>query len=218
VKIAELLDFAQLDESAQGLWKHCPHELLQLILSLSILPDHNPASSWVTRHADELGEINVVLAYITPQIVVEKLRAGNNLPLTLFWPELTTLALYAIATIDSLLAVRIIESGISKIAEDLSELQPHNCKGVATLLAYLHDLSPNIFITLVKEVDPEKARKNWGWCLQESTESKKVIALICAFSQPIEGPISEVINQLKAKYPRASAYHSTDVEQLSKIG
>jgi hypothetical protein len=136
VKIVNLIDFAQLDEVAQGLWKHCPHELLEFILALSILPDHNPALTWVTRHADELGEINVVHAYIAPQLIVEKLRAGNNLPLTLFWPELTTLALHSIATIDNLLAVRIIESNIPQIAKDLSGLQPHNCKGVAALLVF----------------------------------------------------------------------------------
>ncbi len=217
LKIAEPINFAQLDESAQGLWKHCPHELLQIILSLSILPDHNPASSWVTRHADELGEMNVVLAYVTPQIIVEKLRAGYNLPLTLFNPELTTLALHAITTIDNSLAIGSFESNISNIANNLSELQPHNCKGVATLLKYLHDLSPAVFTTIIQDVDPEKARKNWGWCLQETAESKKVIAIIFAFSQSVEGPISEVINQLKAKYPRASAYHGTEVKKLIMI-
>lgn len=216
VKIVERIEFAQLDESAQELWKHCPHELLQLILSLSILPDHNPASSWVSRHADELGELNVVLAYVTPQIVIEKLRAGNNLPLTLFWPELTTLALHEIATIDSSLAVRIIENNISNIAESLSGLQPHNCKGAATLLTYLQSLSPAVFTTIIQEVDSEKARKNWGKCLQETAESKKVIAMIFAFSQSVEGPISEVINQLRAKYPRASEYHNAEVKKLIK--
>lgn len=214
VTIAELLDFAQLDESAQGLWKHCPHELLQLILSLSILPNHHPASSWVTRHADELGELNVVLAYVAPQLVVEKLRMGNNLPLTVFWPELTTLALHAIAAIDSSLAVRIMENSGSKIAEGLSELQPHNCKGVATFLQYLYGLSPDTFIAILKEVDPEKARKNWSWCLQKTPESKQVIAWICAVSQTVEGPISEVINQLKARYPKAAEYHRTDASRL----
>ncbi len=217
VKIVELVDFAQLDESAQGLWKHCPHELLQLILSLSILPDHNPASSWVTRHADELGEVNIFLAYVTPQLVVKKLRVDYNLPLTLFNPELTTLALHEIATIDSSLAVRVIESNISNIAKNLSELQPYNCKGVATLLSYLQNLSPAVFTTIIQEVDSEKARKNWGKCLQETAESKKVIAVIFAFSQLVEGSIAEVINQLKAKYPRASAYHSTEVKKLFKI-
>jgi hypothetical protein len=128
------------------------------------------------------------------------------------------LALHAIATIDSSLAVRIIESNISNIVESLAELQPHNCIGVATLLAYLHSLSPAVFTTIIQEVDPEKARKNWGCCLQETAESKKVIAIIFAFSQSVEGSISEVINQLKAKYPRASAYHSTEVKQLLKIG
>jgi hypothetical protein len=204
VKIAELIDFVQLDESAQGLWKQSPHELLQLILSLSILSDCNPARSWVTRNAGEVGEMSIVLAYVTPQIVVEKLRAGSHLPLRLFWPPLTTLALHAIATIDSSLAVQIIESSVSQIAEDLSVLSPYNCKGVAMLLKYLHGLSPTIFGTIIKEVDPEKARKNWGLCLQEKAESKKVIAMIFAFSQPIEGSISEVIKQLKAKYPKAS--------------
>ena len=217
IKIVELVDFAQLDESAQGLWKHCPHELLQLILSLSILPDHNPASSWVTRHADELGEVNIFLAYVTPQLVVKKLRVDYNLPLTLFNPELTTLALHEIATIDSSLAVRVIESNISNIAKNLSELQPYNCKGVATLLSYLQNLSPAVFTTIIQEVDSEKARKNWGKCLQETAESKKVIAVIFAFSQLVEGSIAEVINQLKAKYPRASAYHSTEVKKLFKI-
>jgi hypothetical protein len=204
-KIAKLIDFTQLDESAQGLWKRSPHELLQLILSLAILPDCNPARSWVTRHADELGELSVVFAYVTPQIVVEKLRAGNRLPLRLFWPELTTLALYAIATIDSSLAIQIVEGSISNIAEDLSELNPYNCEGVAQLLKYLHNLSPTVFSRIIKEVDPEKAMKNWGRCLQEKTESKKLIAMIFAFSQSVEGSISEVIQQLKAKYPKASS-------------
>ena len=207
-EIAKLIDFIQLDGSAQDLWKQTPHELLQLILSLAILPDCNPARSWVTRHADELGELSVVLAYVTPQIVVEKLRAGNRLPLRLFWPELTTLALHAIATIDSPLAIQIVEGSITNIAEDLSELQPHNCEGAAKLLKYLHSLSPTVFSRIIKEVNPEKARKNWGWCLQEKTESKKVIAMIFAFSQPVEGSISEVIQQLKAKYPKASVFHA----------
>ncbi|GHO98871.1 hypothetical protein KSF_089190 [Reticulibacter mediterranei] len=204
VKIAELIDFAQLDESAQGLWQQTPHELLQLILSLSILPDCNPARSWVMHHAGELGEMSVVLAYVTPQIVVEKLRTGNNLPLRLFWPELTTLALHAIATIDNSLAIQIVESSISKIADELSGLAPYNCKGVARLLKYLHGLSPTTFGAIIKEVDPEKARESWGQCLQEKAESKKTIALIFALSQSVEGPISEVIKQLKAKYPKAS--------------
>lgn len=212
VKIANLIDFAQLDETEQGLWKHCPHELLQLILALSILPDHNPANLWIMRHADELGEMNVVLTYVAPQIVVEKLHAGFNLQLTLFWPELTTLALDAIATIDNSLAVSVLESNISKIAEGLAELQPHNCKGVAVLLSYLHSLSTSVFTSIINEVDPEKAMKNWISCLQGNTEAKKAIAMIFAFSQRVEGPITEVIKHLKTKYPSASAYSSTDAE------
>jgi hypothetical protein len=205
VEIAKLIDFTQLDRCAQGLWKQSPHELLELILSLAIPPDCNPARSWVMRHADELGELSVVLAYVTPEIVVEKLRAGDRLPLSLFWPELTTLALHAIATIDSSLAIQIVEGCISDIAEDLSGLSPYNCEGVAELLKYLHNLSPTVFSRIIKEVDPEKAKKNWGWCLQEKTESKKLIAMIFACSQSVEGSISEVIQQLKAKYPKASS-------------
>jgi hypothetical protein len=217
VKIAGLIEFTQLDESAQGLWKQSPHELLQLILSLSILPDCNPARSWVTRNAGELGEMSVVLAYVTPQIVVEKLRTGSHLPLRLFWPELTALALHAIATIDNSLAIQTIESNLSKIAEDLSELQPHNCEGVAILLTGLHRLSSNVFERIIKEVDPEKARKSWGLCLQEKAESKKVIALIFAFSQSVEGPISKAIEQLKAKYPKASVLQNVDARKPLKI-
>lgn len=205
VEIAKLIDFTQLDRCAQGLWKQSPHELLELILSLAIPPDCNPARSWVMRHADELGELSVVLAYVTPEIVVEKLRAGDRLPLSLFWPELTTLALHAIATIDSSLAIQVVEGSISNIAEDLSELTPYNCEGVALLLKCLHNLSPTVFNRIVKEVDPDKAKRNWGRCLQEKTESKKLIAMIFAFSQSVEGSFSEVIQQLKAKYPKASS-------------
>lgn len=213
VKIAGLIEFTQLDKSAQGLWKQSPHELRQLILSLAILPDYDPAHSWVTCHADELGELDVVFAYVTPQIVVEKLRTGNHLPLRLFWPELTTLALHAVATIDNSLAIQIVERSISEIADDLSGLGPDNCERVATLLKYLHNLSPTALRRIIKEVDPEKARKNWGLCLQEKTESKKAIAMIFAFSQPVEGPISEVIQQLKAKYPKASVFQNVDTSK-----
>ena len=204
-EIAKLIDLTQLDRSTQGLWKQSPHELLQLILALAIPPDYNPARSWVMRHTDELGELSVVFAWVTPEIVVEKLRAGDRLPINLFWPELTTLALNAIVTIDASLAIQIVEGSIANIAKDLSELSPHNCDGVAQLLKYLHNLSPTVFSRIVKEVDPEKAKKNWGRCLQEKTESKKLIAMIFAFSQSVEGSISEVIQQLKAKYPKASS-------------
>ncbi len=218
VKIAKLIDFVQLDETAQGLWKHSPHELLQLILALSILPDHNPASSWVIRHGDELDEVNAIFAYVTPQLVVEKLRAGNTLPLTLFWPELSLLAIQAIAAIDNSLAVSIIESNISPIAQNLAELSPQNCKSVATFLAYLHSVSPSACTAILNEVDPEKAMQNWICCLQGNAESKKTIARICALSHLAEGPITEVISQLKVKYPRASAYHSADIKQRSRVG
>jgi hypothetical protein len=204
-EIAKLTDFTQLDRSAQGLWKQSPFELQQLILSLAILPDYNPARSWVIRHADELGELNIILACVTPEIVVEKLRAGNRLPLNLSSAKLTTLALHAIATIDRSLAVQIVEDSISDIAEDLSQLTPDNCEGVALLLKCLHNLSPTVFSRIIKEVDPEKVMKNWGRCLHEKTESKKLIAMIFAFSQSVEGSISEVIQQLKAKYPKASS-------------
>jgi hypothetical protein len=66
-------------------------------------------------------------------------------------------------------------------------------------------LSPTVFSRIIKEVDPEKVMKNWGRCLHEKTESKKLIAMIFAFSQSVEGSISEVIQQLKAKYPKASS-------------
>ncbi|OLD64186.1 MAG: hypothetical protein AUF65_00220 [Chloroflexi bacterium 13_1_20CM_50_12] len=216
-KIANSINFAQLDETAQRLWEHCPRELLQLILSLSILPDHDPAKSWIMRHSDELGENNSVLAIVTPQIVVEKLRAGYNLPLTLFYPELSILALHAIAAIDNSLAVSIIEQNISKIAQDLAGFQPHNCKGVATLIVYLHNLSPTAFTTIIKEINPAEAEKNWILCLKGNTESKKAIAMIFVFSQLVEAPITEVINRLKIKYPSASTYQSAEVEQLSMI-
>ncbi len=216
VKIAELINFAQLDEAAYGLWKHCPHELLQLILSLSISPEHEPARSWVMSHTDELGEVNSVLAYVTPQIVVEKLRAGCNLILTLHWPELSLLALRAIAAIDNSLAVRVIEDSISKIAQDLAELQPHNCKGVVALLVYLHRLSSDTFTAIIQKVDPAEAKKNWISCLQGNIESKKTIAMTFAFSQLAEGPILEVINYLKVKYPSASAYNA-EAKQLITI-
>src|SRR5260370_34159412 len=125
------------------------------------------------------------------RVTTEKLQAGFNLPLTLFWPELTTLALHAIATIDNSLAVSVLESNISKIAEGLAELQPHNCKGVGVLLSYLPSLSTSVFIVIINEVDPEKATKNWISCLQGNTEAKKAIAMIFAFSQRVEGPITE---------------------------
>lgn len=208
VEIAKLTDFTQLDRCAQVLWKQSPHELLELILALAIPPDCNPARSWVMRHTDELGELSMVFAYVTPEIVVEKLRAGNPLPLNLSSAKLTALALHAIATIDRSLAIQIIEDSIADIAEDLSQLTPNNCEGVALLLKCLHNLSPTVFSRIVKEADPEKAKRNWGRCLQEKTESKKLIAMIFAFSQPVEGSISEVIQQLKAKYPKASVFYA----------
>ncbi|WP_040441935.1 hypothetical protein [Ktedonobacter racemifer] len=203
-KIANLIKFSQLDATAQGLWGSCPHELLQLILSLSILPNHEPARSWITQHSEELKEIHCVLAVVAPQTIVEKLRTGHNLPLTLFNSELSLLALRSIATMDSLLAVRAFKHNVATIAKEISELQPHNCQGVSPLISYLYSLSQDDFIAMIKDVNPVEAKKNWGLCLQGNTESKKTVALIFAYSQLAEGPIAEIISHLKMKYPRAS--------------
>ncbi len=216
-KIGSAINFAQLDETTQELWHNCPHELLQLILSLAILPDHNPASSWIVRHRNELGDMNVVLAYVVPQIAVEKLRAGFKLPLTLFWAELSLLALQAVAAIDNSLAVSTIEQNRDLITYELARLQPHNSKGVAVLLAYLHSLSSSAFTAIINEIEPEEAKKNWSLCLQGDTESKNVIARLFALSEFAEGPIIETINQLKIKYPKASSYWSVHVKQLAKM-
>ncbi len=141
------------------------------------------------QHSDELEEMDSVLAIITPQIIVEKLRTGYNVPLMLFNSELSLLALRSIAAIDSSLAIRVFKHNIPTIAKELSELQPHNCRGVATLIAYLHSLSPAVFTAMIKEIDPAKAKKNWGQCLQSNTESKKAIAVIFTYFQLAEGPL-----------------------------
>jgi len=85
------------------------------------------------------------------------------------------------------------------------------------LIVYLHNLSPTAFTTIIKEINPAEAEKNWILCLKGNTESKKAIAMIFVFSQLVEAPITEVINRLKIKYPSASTYQSAEVEQLSMI-
>jgi len=204
-EVAALINFSQLDETGQGLWKRCPHELLQLILSLSILPNCEPTRSWVTQHSEELEEMHSILAIVAPQIITEKLRKGYNIPLTLFHPKRSLLALHSITTIDSSLALRVFEYNVPTIAKELSELQPHNCQGVTKFIAYLQNLSLSVFTTMIKEIDPTVAKKNWSQCLQGNAESKRTIALIFTCYQRAEGPIAEIITQLKMKYPSASA-------------
>jgi len=164
------------------------------------------------QHSNEVEEIHSVLAIVTPQFIVEKLRTGHNVPLTLFNSMISLLALLSITSIDRALAVRVFKHNIPTIAKELSELQSHNCRDVATLIAYLRSLSPAIFTAMIKEIDPAKAKKNWGQCLQGNAESKKTIAVIFAYSQLAEGPITEVISQLKARYPSASAYNSAGIK------
>ena len=81
VQIAHLVDLKSLDKTSEGLWNNQPKELIDIIRSLAIGKDCEPARSWINQHSSEFESLNPLLVAIAPESAIELLNKGYDLDL-----------------------------------------------------------------------------------------------------------------------------------------
>jgi len=209
-QVAVAIDFVALDEATQGLWEQPPSELVGLIRVLTMLPRYEPSRSWISRHADELGRVAPILAAIAPEAVIGRLRAGMPLhfahaadaPLD-NWDEASAV-LAALAGVDRGLAAQVADDNHHAIASGFSALQTNTCAPLPLFIALLREVAPAVLERVLQALDPVNAERLWAERLRGSAVERQAAAALLHEATSIAGPLADVANRLRRRFPRAS--------------
>lgn len=169
-EIIQTIDWKRLDDRVTGMWQKPPRDFRLLVYSLMTDDEGRPVRQWVAQHADQLTEIDPILAEVSPEAAVAVVRRGGRLNLAGHnqndW-ELQAQALTRVAEIARDVAVSTINLDLPRIAQHLSKLQPHECEGFPPYLRVLHVLNPELLVKLFQHIDLKTAAENWPKRLQE---------------------------------------------------
>jgi len=217
-QVAVAIDFVALDEATRGLWEQLPSELVALIRVLTMLPGWEPSRSWISRHADELGRVDPILAAIAPEAVVGRLRAGLPLHLArgsdafVDWQE-PTAVLAALAGVDQTIAAQVADTNYLAIAKGFSTLQANTCEDLALFVAVLQVVAPVVLTKVLQAVDPINAERAWAERLRggavERQAAAALLRVIAPGPNPLD-PLANVADRLRRRFPRASRTQADD--------
>jgi len=217
-QLAVAIDFVALDEATRGLWEQLPSELVALIRVLTMLPGWEPSRSWISRHADELGRVDPILAAIAPESVVGRLRAGLPLHLThgldtfVDWQE-PVAVLAALAGVDPTIAAQVADTNYPAIAKSFSTLQANTCEGLPLFVALLQRVAPVALTKVLQAVDPINAERAWAERLRggavERQAAAALLGVIAPGPNPLD-PLANVADRLRRRFPRASRTQADD--------
>jgi len=205
--IASFLNFKSLDLTTKGMWANPPHELKELLNTLAIGTERQPARSWVERHMGEFEQMTPLLTAIAPATAVRVLHRGTPLDLDvssgLNW-SFATLAIRELAQLDKALAVRVIHDNRRGIAEGLCLRQANQCEDLNAFIQLIRDLAPSVLEEVLALIDPAVAEVNWAARLRGKTEERRAIAALVDVASSTGGPIAEVGARLRRKFPKAT--------------
>jgi len=217
-QVAVAIDFVALDEATRGLWEQLPSELVALIRVLTMLPGWEPSRSWISRHADEFGRVDPILAAIAPEAVVGRLRAGLPLHLArgsdafVDWQE-PTAVLAALAGVDQTIAAQVADTNYLAIAKGFSTLQANTCEDLALFVAVLRVVAPVVLTKVLQAVDPINAERAWAERLRggavERQAAAALLGVIAPGPNPLD-PLASVADRLRRRFPRASRTQADD--------
>ncbi len=214
-QVAVAIDFVALDEATRGLWEQLPSELVALIRVLTMLPGWEPSRSWISRHADELGRVDPILAAIAPEAVVGRLRAGLPLHLThgldtfVDWRE-PAAVLAALARVDPAIAVQVADTNYPAIAKSFSALQANTCEGLPLFVAVLQAVTPVVLTKVLQAVDPIRAERAWAERLRGGAVERQAAAALLGVIACGPNPLANVADRLHRRFPRASRTQADD--------
>jgi len=214
-QVAMNIDFVGLDEATKGLWEQMPSELVALIRVLTMLPGWEPSRSWISRHADELGRVDSILAAIAPEAVVGRLRAGLPLHLTrgldtfVDWQE-PAAVLAALSGVDQTIAAQVADTNYPAIANGFSTLQANTCEDLPVFVAILQAVAPVVLTKVLQAIDPINAERAWAERLRGSAVERQAAAALLGVIAPGPNPLANVADRLRSRFPRASRMQADD--------
>lgn len=207
--VVAAVDFESLDRVTQGMWAGPAHELVQLIdmLDTDRGEGPNPVRTWVERHATEYGALDITLARLVPREAVARLCTGQSLNLE-FERGSWISALFALASIEraaEAVALGVLESNQDSLSKALVNIQKWECKEVELFIRVLGEPEARVLTAALAVADSDKAKANWATLLRGGAAEKNAAAAILKAAASVQGPIAEVVEELKQRFPKAAA-------------
>ena len=199
--IVSAISWDELERRSVGFWQRPPRELRLLLSCLTADKKFEPVRSWVFEHADQIQEIDPILAGISPETAIAILYRGGRVNLAGHnasdW-ELQRWALARVAQMDAGAARRMVESNVAHIVEGLSKLGVIDSEKLARFLAFVRELDRAALTRFTRRIEPQVVAQKWPGLLNERRAkvrrgARKVLEIV---SQHSTGEVKELADSL----------------------
>ena len=192
-----------LDRMSVGHW-HDFHQIEDLVVSLSLGRDHEPARSWVQSHSGEIQEMPTRIVPIAPEVAVDLVARGGRVQLQvdggLRW-GLCWEALDALLRVSRSAALAVVNSSRKVVVESLALRQANMVDDLREFVATLDMIEPGLLAELLEDVDPEIARRCWADRLAGSEAEAAAANLLVERALVSSGEIGLAARQLRPPEP-----------------
>ncbi len=163
-RMTSSVSLTALDRMANGHW-HDFGQIEELVVSLSLGRDHEPAKSWVHRHGDEIQDMPTRIVPIAPKVAADLLARGGRVKLQvdggLRWGQCCQ-ALDALLGVSQGTALAAVRSSRDAIVESLALRQANMVDDLREFVEVLDMIEPGLLDALLEGLDPQTARRFWA--------------------------------------------------------
>ena len=199
--IVSAISWDELERRSVTFWQRPPREFRLLLSCLTADKKCEPVRSWVFKHADQIREIDPILAGISPETAIAIIYGGGRVNLAGHngsdW-QLQRWALARVAQMDVVAARRIVESNAAHVIGRLSKLEGIDLEKLPGFLALVGELDRSALRGFMRGIDPEAAAEKWPRLLKERRAkvrraTRQVLEII---SEQSEGKVRELADSL----------------------
>ena len=199
--IVSAISWDELQRRSVDFWRQPPREFRLLLSYLTTDEKCEPVRSWIFEHADQIQEIDPILAGTSPETAIAILDRDGRVNLAghnrsdwglQYW------ALARVAEIDRVAARRMVESNATHIVEGLSNLGSIDSEEMPDFLALVRELDHAALTRFTRRIDPKAAAQKWPGILRERRATvrrgaRKVLEVV---RQQSEGEVKALADSL----------------------
>ncbi len=206
-RIAREVDLTTLDEPSAGLWRDPPHELEELVGSLSITPNFEPARTWIGMHQQELFHIPARFAVFAPNVSVAAMSRGASVDLGLRglaeW-DIAAYALRALDAVDASAARQVLNSHEADLTKAFELPKSDEGEGLGSFLGIAMKVSSETVGRALSQIRIGAAEERWTELLRGNTTGRKGVAALVDLAKSQSGPVVELARRIRRRFPGAT--------------
>ena len=201
------VDIERLEPLFERHWQELPHDMMALAWMLRSGADHEPAATWVRRHAHSIRTMATRLAALLPSVAVEVVSRGGQIAfdeaMTFDWLRVVLVIDY-VARERPDLVEPLMAPHIGRAAEALGRDRADMYDDVDAFVSVLAEHAPRVLSLILDAVAPGTAEAAWAACFHDSATARRSAARLVEAALAHGGEIGEMARRLRDRYPKAS--------------